>query len=221
MRMNESTIRRIIREEARRALREGHDRMSILHPGVTPEEFARSHRRFWGSGAATGKSWQSMDWLRDPRYQDAGLSEETMRAVEELVTMCEGPGDEFPLSFSTLGRVVSAALGAEGGKFGEFGRAVTASAGEFDESIISNSEDWRFITFVPFGPMNDFVIRRGINAVGSLDSEALERRFNFMSAMDVFLEQKELDPDTLEKLRSLATTGGEGLMQAADLYGML
>jgi hypothetical protein len=221
MRISESTIRRIIREEARRALREGHDRMSILHPGVTPEEFARSYRRFWGSGAAVGKSWQDMDWLRDPRYQDAGLSEETMREIERLVIMCEGPGDEFPLRFSTLGAYVSAALGDEGGKTGEFRRAVVASADEFDESIISNAEDWRFINFVPFGPMNDFAIRRGINAVGSLDSEALERRFNFMSSMDVFLEQKELDPDILEKLRSLAAAGGEGLMQAADLYGML
>jgi hypothetical protein len=162
-----------------------------------------------------------MDWLRAPRYQDAGLSEETMREIERLVIMCEGPGDEFPLRFSTLGAYVSAALGDEGGKTGEFRRAVVASADEFDESIISNAEDWRFINFVPFGPMNDFAIRRGINAVGSLDSEALERRFNFMSAMDVFLEQKELDPDTLEKLRSLAAAGGEGLMQAADLYGML
>jgi hypothetical protein len=135
--------------------------------------------------------------------------------------MCEGPGDEVPLSFSVLGDVVSTALGDEGGKFGEFARAVFASADEFDESIISNAEDWRFINFVPFGRMNDFAIRRGINAVGSLDSEALERRFNFMSSMDVFLEQKDLDHDILEKLRSLAAGGGASLVQAAELYGML
>ena len=54
-----------------------------------------------------------------------------------------------------------------------------------------------------------------------VDPDNLEKGIEFMSSLQHFAQQKELDEEIVEKLKELILSDIGGMQQAAELYSML
>lgn len=221
MGLSESRFRQIIREEARRALQEGTEGMSILHPGVSLEDFVGSYRRVYSHKGPPEVGPADADRIA-ARAVKLGLDPERADELARLVIACEGPGEVFPFRARDAGRVINLAIG-RGVEWGSIETALRQSIEDHLDTLAGTGDgwDWRLIYALTAGEGNDFTISHGLSIIGGMGPEAVAARADFMDSLYAFAEKKDLPDSMRRKLLRLARTGAEGVRQAAELYAGL
>jgi len=225
MRISESRIRRIIREEARRALHESAGGMSILPPDVPVDLYVGFFRRRAG---AQHPSWVSA-FTPANRERLVGLGiasaleQEEAEELADLGIMCIGPGEDFPFGIERAGVAVVESLGYDPRRarnlidsmrrdlYERMGKSVSSlifyylhhghAAGEFNRQYNR-----------PRG------LRPEIEALQAIDRTELERVIDTMDSLYDFTKRVKGAPkSTRQKLMKMIGPDGSGLMQAVEI----
>ena len=226
MRMNESTIRRIIREEARGLLREGPgDRLSILPADVPPELFIgwmrRAYRKLPGPTGDLRKRFLSV-------AERAGLEPRVAEELAGFAIACLEPGESFPFDIETAGDRIVEALGYDKRRAG---RAITRMRVGLAERVLGDQfngpRSGGFGIAASVRVLYDLafefprILPGDLAALGRVERDELERGIDTMDALYVFAEPKDLPATTRRKLMGMVGMGVEGALQAAEIYGMM
>jgi hypothetical protein len=225
MRLSEDRIRRIVREEAQRVLREGAAGMSILPPDVPVDLYVGCFRRRVG---VLHPNWVSA-FTPANRERHVGLgvaselSQEEAEELADLGIMCVGPGEVFPFGIERAPVAVVESLGYDprrarnlidsmrGDLYERMGKSASLSifydlhhghaAGEFNRQYNR-----------PRG------LRPEIEALRAVDRADLERGIEMMDSLYDFTERVKGAPkSTRQKLMRMIGPDGSGLMQAVEI----
>jgi hypothetical protein len=219
MRITESQLRRIIREEL---LREGVEG-PLLPPGVTPEMVAEDFARncLYALGFESPDELFGMFMKEAPRL---GVTEQRVHELVELLFECADAREKFePASLLNVDIRLRLAFGKGVDPLDEspLKQEIMATWG-------SNSRDAAGAVIVvaflglttPMGPPLASLLK----AISALTPEGLERRIAFWKAYDHIRSlalSDDLDPDLREKLAQMAFSGIDGLIQASELAKMV
>ena len=224
MRITESTIRRIVREEARRALRESAGGMSIL-PGDVPVDLyvgcfrrrARPHPN-WESAFTPGNRERLIGL-----GVDSALAQQEAEELADLGIMCMGPGEDVPFSIEGVPVAVIESLGYDPRR----ARALIESMREGLYEDMGNGIDvmvfWTLSHGHAAGEFNRTYnsphgLQPEIKALRGVDRADLERGIDTMDALYDFTERVRGAPKSMrQKLMRMIGPDGSGLMQAVDI----
>jgi len=225
MAISESRIRRIIREEARRALREGAGSMSILPGSGMVDLYVGCFRRRAG---VLHPNWVSaFTPANRERLVKLGvaseLSQEEAEELADLGIMCMGPGEVFPFGIERAPIAVVESLGYDPRRarnlidsmrrdlYEHMGKSASLSifydlhhghaAGEFNRQYNR-----------PRG------LRPEIEALRAVDRADLGWGIDTMDSLYDFTERvKDAPKSTRQKLMRMIGPDGSGLMQAVEI----
>ena len=225
MRISESTIRRIIREEAHRLLREGGGGSMSILPGDVPVDlyvgcFRRQHRPH--------PNWVAR-FTPDNRDRliglgaDSALAQQEAEELADLGIMCMGPGEDFPFSIEGAPVAVIESLGYDPRR----ARALIESMREGLYEYMGNGIDvmvfWTLSHGHAAGEFNRTYnrphgLQPEIKALRGVDRSDLERGIDTMDALYDFTERVRGAPKSMrQKLMRMIGPDGSGLMQAVDI----
>ena len=225
MRITESRVRRIVREEAHRVLREGGDGgMSIL-PGDVPVDLyvgcfrrrARPHPN-WESAFTPGNRERLIGL-----GVDSALSQQEAEELADLAIMCVGPGEGFPFSIERAPTVVVEALGYDPRRARELIDSMRSGLYEY----MGKSVDFTVFSRLSHGhAAGEFNrqhntpqgLRPEIKALRGVDRADLERGIDTMDSLYDFTERVRPAPKSMrQKLMRMIGPDGSGLIQAVDI----
>jgi hypothetical protein len=220
MRITESQLRRIIREEL---LHEGVEG-PLLPPGVTPEMVAEDFAR----NCLYALSFETRDELFGRFMKEAprlGVTEQRVHELVDLLFECADARETYgqPTSLRLVATRLRLAFGEGLDHLDE-----NPLKQEIMETWESNRRDASgaviTIAFLglttPMGPPLASLLK----AISTLTPEGLERRIAFLRAYDHIRSlalSDDLDPDLREKLARMAFSGIDGLIQASEIAKML
>lgn len=225
MRITESRMRRIIREEAQRALQEGVDRLSILPADVPPELFIgwmrRVHRKLPEPSGDLRRRFMSV-------CARAGLEPRVAEELTELAIACLEPGESFPFNVETAADRIVEALGYDRRRAGRVimrlreglaERVLGSQRTPGSHNVYEIAHGVRFIYALSYDVIG--ALPRDVAALGKLERDELERGIDTMDALYAFAQPKDLPATTRRKLMGMVGMGVEGALQAAEIYAML
>jgi len=226
MRISESRIRRIIREEARGLLREGpEDRLSIVPADVPPELFIgwmrRAYRKLPQPTGDLRKRFLSVG-------ERAGLEPRITEELTELAIVCLEPGENFPFNIETAADRIVEVLGYDRRRAGRVimrlreglaERVLGSQRAAGSYNVFEIAPSVRFLYHLSYDVIG--ALPRDVAALMKLDRGELERGIDTMDALYVFAEPKDLPATTRRKLMGMVGMGVEGALQAAEIYGMM
>jgi hypothetical protein len=225
MRMNEDRIRGIIREEARRALREGTGDMSILPADVPVDLFVGFFRRRAG---AQHPSWVSA-FTPSNRERlikngiNSGLSQGEAEELTELGIMCLGPGKDFPFAVAQAPAAVVESLGYDPRRARNLIDSMRRDLYEHMGKSVSSLIFYYLHHGHAAGELNrqhnrPRGLRPEIEALQAIDRTELERGVELMDSLYDFTERVKGAPkSTRQKLMRMIGPDGSGLMQAVEI----
>lgn len=226
MRISESRIRRIIREEARRALHESAGSMSILPPDVPVDLFVGYFRRVDHESYMLGTRAYTPD-NRERLIKngiDSGLSQQEAEEAADLGIMCMGPGEGFPFGEKGAPRAVVESLGYDPRRARgliesirkDLRERVGATAGLSIFFDLHYRHSTGEITYLPRGG-----VRAEIEALQAVDRTDLENVIELMDSLYDFTERVRSAPkSTRQKLMRMIRPDGSGLMQAVEIASL-
>jgi len=220
MRITESQLRRIVREELLREGAEG----PLLPPGVTSEMVAEDFARtcLYALGFEEVEEILGRFMKEAPRL---GVTEQRVHELVDLLLACAEARGRYGQPTGLLNVDIRLRLA--------FGKGVDP----LDESPLkqdimatwgSNRRDAAgaviTVAFLglttPMGPPLASLLK----AISTLTPEGLERRIAFCKAYDHVLSlarSDDLDPDLREKLAQMTFSGIDGLIQASEIAKMV
>jgi len=219
MRIIESRIRRIIREEARRALHESTGNMSILPADVPVDLFVGCFRR----RVIVPSMWVS-HFTPSNRERlikngiNSGLSQGEAEELTELGIMCLGPGKDFPFAVAEAPAAVVESLGYDrhrARKLIESMRRVL-----YDRMSTVNGNLWHHAYFDVFARLDwaGAPTPPNIKLFQAADRTDLENVIELMDSLYDFTERVRSAPkSTRQKLMRMIGPDGSGLMQAVEI----
>jgi hypothetical protein len=225
MRLSEDRIRRIVREEAQRVLRESAGDMSILPADVPVDLYVGFFRRRAG---VQHPNWTSAFTPANRERLikngvDSALSQQEAEELANLGIMCIGPGEDFPFGIERAGVAVVESLGYDPRRarnlIDSMRRDLQERMGKSVSSLIfyylhhgSAAGEFNRQYNTPRG------LRPEIEALQAIDRTDLERGIELMDSLYDFTERvKDAPKSTRQKLMRMIGPDGSGLMQAFEI----
>ena len=217
MRITETQIRRIIREELESVMG---DKMSILPPDVSPELFVKAYKITAGTIQGIYKSVYDKNFdksryldsltIKSPYTNQQDLSQQEAEEAIKLLQMCV-ESEEYENSYT---KIIEATR-----------KVLTKNINPLLEQIsrtyfLNKGTPNKFVNmtlYAPYSRMTQIFIKEMKN---DINAEILENQINLLTSLQNFIEPKQLSRSTLTKLKRMAIDP-EGLIQAAELYFML
>jgi hypothetical protein len=219
MKITESTLRRVIREELLREGAEG----PLLPPGVTPEMVAEDFAR----NCLYVLSFETRDELFGRFMKEAprlGVTEQRVNELVDLLFECADAREKFgPASLLNVDIRLRLAFGNGVDPLDE-----SPLKQEIMATWKSNSRDAAgaviVVAFLGATTAMGPPLASLLKAISTLTPEGLERRIAFLRAYDHIRSlalSDDLDQDLREKLARMAFSGIDGLIQASEIARML
>jgi len=220
MKITESALRKIVREELLREGAEG----PLLPPGVTAEMVAEDFAR----NCLYALSFETRDELFGRFMNEAprlGVTEQRVHELVELLFECADARETYgqPTSLRLVSTRLRLAFGEAWDPLDEnpLKQEIMATWSELGGDASGAVPVAAFLgVTTPMGPPLASLLK----AISTLTPEGLERRIAFWKAYDHIRSlalDDDLDPDLREKLARMAFSGIDGLIQASEIAKML
>ena len=218
-RINEAQLRLIVKEELTKLLKENQS-MSILPSDVSPELFAKAFKMYYAQDVKEKYTYRydaridRTEWLnRLTRANDyTGKSVLTQEEAEEALNLTEMciKGETYDFGYHEIMNAIR----------NLFKRSADDAIRKLHDTYFNRNMNLGVITHIIYSP-SSYMTQLNIKELkDSFTAEDLEKQINVLTSLKSFTEPKKLSRSTLNQLKSMINDP-IGLVQAAELYGML
>ena len=214
MKITETQLRHIIRDEIKNVI---DDRLSILPPNVSTELFVKHYNACWGGIEENARTKKRMNityitkGLKEYSTTNRTLTDNEVEEAFVLLSACLDGGEHDKYNIYEALELIS--------------KIINVSSYDLKFKHIKELQGLMgttraFVDGLTWNPTLN-AMRVVMQLDTKVDPDNLEKGIEFMSSLQHFAQQKELDEEIVEKLKELILSDIGGMQQAAELYSML